>query len=416
MHICLFEDEQVLNFEPLTYSRPVYELVCGASTLRAKILKYFPGADYSLFCRDYLKKVTEEANPGIMVNSFPQDRDILFINGRLLPGGALSDIAGYKGEEKVFKKGSFIAAAYLKASKAEGLKGKTFSTELFYSVPSEEIDVIYADYIWDLIYANKAELTREIHTIITSSEENINGTVYDGVHFVEKDNVFIGKGAKIKPGSVIDAGSGPVYIGGNSVVFPNSVIEGPVYIGESTLIKAISKIYEGVSIGSTCKVGGEVEDSIIMSYSNKQHDGFLGHAYLGSWINLGADTTCSDLRNNYGFIKVYLNGKDINTCKQFVGLVMGDHSKTGINTMFNTGTIAGFSCNIYGAGFPEKYIPSFGWGGKEYMETYDGAKALDTAKKVMARRNKVLSPADEELFMCIFALTKEERIRRGFKN
>lgn len=416
MHICLFEDEQVLNFEPLTYSRPVYELICGASTLREKILKYFPGLKYSLFCREYLKKVTEEANPGIMVNDFPSGVNLLFINGRLLPDGSLADLAKYKGADKVFKKEAFTAAAFISASKADNLKGKPFSTEFFYTIPSEEIAINYADYIWDLIYSNKAELNREIKDIITSASENINGSVYEGVHFVAKDNVYISEGAKVKPGTVIDASSGPVFIGRNSVIYPNSVIEGPVYIGESTLIKALSKIYEGVSIGSTCKVGGEVEDAIIMSYSNKQHEGFLGHAYLGSWVNLGADTNCSDLRNNYGFIKVHLNGKDLNSGKQFLGLIMGDHSKTGINTMFNTGTIAGFSCNIFGAGFPDKYIPSFGWGGKESMETYDVNKALDTAKKVMARRNKILSSVDEELFMCIFALTKEERLVRGFKN
>ncbi len=144
-----------------------------------------------------------------------------------------------------------------------------------------------------------------------------------------------------------------------------------------------------------------------MTYSNKQHSGFLGHAYLGSWINIGADTNCSDLKNNYSTIKVNLNGKHIDTGLQFLGLIMGDHSKTAINAMFNTGTIAGFSCNIFGSGFPDKFIPSFTWGGAEKTETYDVKKSIETAKIVMKRRNVNLTPADEKLFNTIFNLTNE---------
>jgi UDP-N-acetylglucosamine diphosphorylase/glucosamine-1-phosphate N-acetyltransferase len=188
---------------------------------------------------------------------------------------------------------------------------------------------------------------------------------------------------------------------------------GPVYIGNSTLIKSLSKIYENVSVGDVCKVGGEIEGSIIMSYTNKQHEGFLGHAYLGSWINIGADTNCSDLRNNYGLIKTRVNGQVINTKTQFLGLIMGDHSKTGINTMFNTATTVGFSCNIYGSGFPDKYIPSFSWGGTDDLQTYDVEKCLNTAKVVMSRRKIEFKKMDEDLFRKIFDLTKNERMLKG---
>jgi UDP-N-acetylglucosamine diphosphorylase/glucosamine-1-phosphate N-acetyltransferase len=188
---------------------------------------------------------------------------------------------------------------------------------------------------------------------------------------------------------------------------------GPAYIGHSTLIKSLTKIYENVSIGDVCKVGGEIEDSVIMSYTNKQHEGFLGHAYLGSWINIGADTNCSDLRNNYGFIKTHVNGQDINTNTQFLGLIMGDHSKTGINTMFNTGTIVGFSCNIYGSGFPDKYLPSFSWAGTNDLQTYDINKCIDTAKVVMSRRKIEFKKNDEDIFRKIFDLTKNERMIKG---
>jgi len=163
-----------------------------------------------------------------------------------------------------------------------------------------------------------------------------------------------------------------------------------------------------------CKVGGEVEDTIIHPYSNKQHSGFLGHSYLGSWINLGADTNNSDLQNNYGSIKVQVNGRHIDSGKQFVGLMMGDHSKTAINTMFNTGTVVGFSSNVYGAGFPPKFISSFGWGGSESMKEYKLSKAIETAKAVFARRDKEFKKEDEEMFETIFNLTQEDRSKRGY--
>ncbi|HSW53769.1 MAG TPA: hypothetical protein VLH59_01650, partial [Ignavibacteriaceae bacterium] len=179
-------------------------------------------------------------------------------------------------------------------------------------------------------------------------------------------------------------------------------------------IKSCATIYPNVSIGKVCKVGGEVEDTIIHSYTNKQHSGFLGHSYLGSWINLGADTNNSDLQNNYGTIKVQVNGRHIDSGRQFVGLMMGDHSKTAINTMFNTGTVVGFSSNVYGAGFPPKYIVSFGWGGSESMKEYKLVKAVETASAVFARREKTFSKEDEALFETIFNLTKEDRSKRGY--
>jgi len=164
-----------------------------------------------------------------------------------------------------------------------------------------------------------------------------------------------------------------------------------------------------VSVGKECKIGGEVEDSIVLPYSNKQHAGFIGHSYLGSWVNLGADTNCSDLKNNYSTIKVQLNGKAVDTETQFLGVMMGDHSKTAINTMFNTGTLVGFSCNVFGAGFPDKYIPSFSWGGSDGLSTYTLDKSISTAKVVMSRRDEKFLPANENLFEKIFNLTSKER-------
>ncbi|MBI4810593.1 MAG: transferase, partial [Ignavibacteriales bacterium] len=227
--------------------------------------------------------------------------------------------------------------------------------------------------------------------------------------------IIIGKGSKIKPGAVLDAEKGPIIIGINVTIMPNAVIEGPVFIGDNSIIKIGAKIYHGTSIGKWCKVGGEVEASIIQSYSNKQHDGFLGHSYLGSWINIGADTNTSDLKNNYGTVRVYVNGKMIDSGLQFVGLTMGDHSKSGINTMFDTGTVVGISSNIYGSGFPSKFIPSFAWGGEKQFTAYDLEKSIDTMKKVMARRNVNLTASYEKLVRKIFKDTMEERKSAGVK-
>jgi UDP-N-acetylglucosamine diphosphorylase/glucosamine-1-phosphate N-acetyltransferase len=187
---------------------------------------------------------------------------------------------------------------------------------------------------------------------------------------------------------VIDASEGPVYIGKDVKIYPNSVIEGPVYIGDKSEIKSCAVISENVSIGKVCKVGGEIEESIIMPYSNKQHSGFLGHSYLGSWVNLGADTNCSDLKNNYSTIKATIKNKQFDTGLQFLGLIMGDHSKSAINT-----------------------IPSFSWGGKEKMDTYDIKKSIDTAGKVMQRRNISMTKIDESLFEAIYDFTKSERVK-----
>jgi UDP-N-acetylglucosamine diphosphorylase/glucosamine-1-phosphate N-acetyltransferase len=235
------------------------------------------------------------------------------------------------------------------------------------------------------------------------------GLVYEGAHLVNPSNIVIGAGSKIKPGVVLDAEGGPIYIGSNVTVFPNAVIEGPAFVGDRSLIKVGAKIYEHTSIGEVCKVGGEVEASVIHSFSNKQHDGFLGHAYLGMWVNLGADTNNSDLKNNYGSVKVIIDGQTIDSGSMFMGLVMGDHSKSSINSMFNTGTVVGVSSNVFGSGFPPKSVPSFAWGGGEAIKTYDLERALLVARRVMGRRKLELSACEEAVLRTVFDLTKHER-------
>ena len=205
--------------------------------------------------------------------------------------------------------------------------------------------------------------------------------------------------------------NGPVWIDDGVTVMANAVLEGPLYIGKDSKIKIAAKIYENTTIGPLCKIGGEVEGSIIQGYSNKQHDGFLGHAYLGSWVNLGADTNNSDLKNNYGMIQALLNGEKVDTGSQFVGLMMGDHSKSGINVMFNTGTIVGTNCNIFGAEMPPKFVPSFSWGGAAGFAEYQFEKAINVAKTVMSRRKVEFTKNDRHLFENVHQLA--EKLEKG---
>jgi UDP-N-acetylglucosamine diphosphorylase/glucosamine-1-phosphate N-acetyltransferase len=205
---------------------------------------------------------------------------------------------------------------------------------------------------------------------------------------------------------VVDGSDGPVFIDRNVVIQPHVYIQGPVYIGPSVLIKAGAQIYSGSSIAEGCKIGGEVNNSIILPWSNKAHSGYLGSSYVGSWVNIGAGTDNSDLKNNYGAVKLTINGEVIDTGLQFMGLIMGDHSKCGINTTFNTGTNVGINCNLYGSAMHEKHIPSFTWGSvADGYTTYKLDKALAVNKTVMSRRKQNLAEYDEELLRNVFQLT-----------
>ena len=419
MQICIFEDEHYLNFEPLIYSRPVFDLVCGMVTLREKILRAFPGEKVVLKCRSYLATFVKEDKKKLRVNEF-EDDDCLFINGNVVEPAKLKKLLSFKSKgEKVFLSNGVIVAARITKDKLKKLsldKTEIINTQLFTKLPSEEVEIPCVKYLWDLIYLNGKEIRDDFdfYTKIGVGKSLAEKKKYSGVSFINRKKIFTSRGVEIKPGVVLDASTGPIYLDKNVTILSNAVIQGPVYIGENSQIKAGATVYPNVSIGKVCKIGGEVEDSIILPFTNKQHPGFLGHSYLGSWINIGADTNCSDLQNNYGTIKVQVNGRHIDSGKQFVGLMMGDHSKTAINSMFNTGTVVGFSCNVYGAGFPPKYIPSFSWGGSESIREYKFSKAVETAKAVFNRREREFTASDEKLFDHIFNLTSEERIRRGY--
>jgi len=406
INFCIFEDEYFNRLYPLTLTRPVYDLRCGISLLRKKISRRLPDSRLHLFCREYLVEVVREVMPDTPVNEKPLE-SCLFINGRFIFKEKLP-IAG--SGDVVWKKDGEVAAAWISGNRLARLtqiKDGVISTLWFEGLPIKEIDGTFICYPWDLVHHNPEQIRRDFADFNRGGQ--ILGKIYPNVTLLEEKNIYIATGAKIKPGAVLDAEDGPIYIDEGATIMANASLQGPLFIGANSAIKMGAKIYGGTSIGDVCKVGGEVEESIIHSYSNKQHEGFLGHAYLGQWVNIGADSNNSDLKNNYSTVKVYVNGEMVDSGLLFVGLMMGDHSKCGINTMFNTGTVVGVMSNVFGADYPDKFIPSFTWGGIEKMETYAFDKALEVVRRVMARRKIEFSTAQENMLKKVFEMTSGER-------
>jgi len=406
--IRLFEDSQYRTLLPLVYTRPISALRCGILLLEEKVAKRYPKTPITLLCRDYIADLLKGRNAVGINRTTVGKEGALFLNARLI----LRETIPLEGKEEVGVQDDVIVYARLSQENAKKLTPETFLQEkalkLLKGVKVKKVNATLVSYQWDLVGANGDEIVNDFELLVGKKGKNL-GKVYPGSHLLNPSQIYIGKGSKIKPCVVLDAESGPIYIGENVTVFPNSVVEGPAYIGDESKLKINAKIYENTSIGPVCKVGGEVEGSIIHGYSNKQHDGFLGHAYIGEWCNLGAGTSNSDLKNNYGNVKVYVDGKMVDSGSMFVGLTMGDHSKAGVNTMFNTGTVVGVCSNVFGAGFPPKMIPSFAWGGPQGLTTYKLEKGLEVAERVMARRKVRLGAREEKLFRNIFTMTKEER-------
>jgi len=416
--ICIFEDPGYTHLLPLVYMRPAYDLRCGMTTLRQKLVRCYPGVPVTLRSRGYVSDLVRQQNPGIPVNITPAS-SCLFLNGRVVADDSFTAQIPLHGDDSVYVDGDNVVAARVSGSALERLRAGLPDVPRaadFDGIKRRDVKVRIVSYPWDLVNANGGEIAADFRLLTAGVSTNIARQVHEGVYLVHPDAIFIEEGATVKPGVVLDAEQGPIYIGKNALIFPHVSIEGPAYVGEGSKIKAGAKIYECTSIGPVCKVGGEVECSIIHGYANKQHDGFLGHSYLGMWVNLGADTNNSDLKNNYGHVRVTINGEQVDSGSVFAGLFMGDHSKSAINTMFNTGTVVGVSSNVFGAGFPPKSIPSFAWGGAEEMSVYDLERSLDVARRVMGRRNTVMSEVEEKVFRKVFELTQEERRKAGMQH
>lgn len=409
VQLIVYEDDKSERFLPLTWTRPVFDLRCGISSIREKIQCAYPDVSVSLACRDSVKKSIKEFDPVVKINTVSSD-EVLFINGRVLAVPDLCLRIPLKGEEKVYIAGDDVVAARVKGKRLKDLGsklGRLLKREDFDLSREERVEACLAGYVWDLVNHNHDQIIQDFDTI--GYKRSQAGRVYKGAHLLNPDMIFVAQTAVVKPCAVLDAESGPIIIDEETEIMSGAVIKGPAYIGRSSSIRIGAKIYGGTTIGAVCNIGGEVEESIIHSHTNKQHEGFLGHSYLGQWVNLGANTTNSDLKNNYSSVRVYINGKWVDSEQVFVGLVIGDHSKSGIGTLFNTGTMVGVCCNVFGSGFQPKFIPSFSWGGADGFKEYDLDRCIDTAREVMARREMTMGKAYTEMLRDIFQKTAEER-------
>lgn len=406
-NLCLFEDHTTSNLLPLVYTRPVFDLRCGVFTLREKLRAYYPGIQLRLWCREELIDLVREQHPGGPVNT-PDEQAGLYVNGRVVMDEALARLLTLDGPECVFMHGCTLVAARVRGTQWPALLSEAATG--FSTIARIDVTARLIEYPWDLIRYNAEEIRQDCARLAGRAEKR----PYPGVHLLNDAEITIGTDTVILPGVVLDATDGPISIGRGVRILPHAYIQGPACIGDGTLVKAGARIYEGTTIGPVCKVAGEVEASIIHGYSNKQHDGFLGHVYLGQWINLGAGTTNSDLKNTYGSVTVQLNDALIDTGMTFVGLFMGDYSKSAINTVFNTGTVVGFSSNVFTVGFPPKFIPSFSWCGPDGITEYRCDKALEVAQRVMARRTVTMGPAEAARFARVFEETKRERKGEAF--
>ncbi len=392
---CLFEDKAP-DFLPLAHFRPVYDLTCGILTMREKWEHALPGNHLRFAMRGELHE--HRARPDRLTDAGGDAADwIWLINGTVFPEAALTGLIGKPPRTPtLYTDGDTVVAALLRADDVGTLfSGWTEPLPDFSLLPGVRrigMPVRRISHFWDLVRYNADEISSDVK-LLKKTIRRVKPKDHPGAHFVKGEGIYAGKRCIIKPGAVIDAERGAVVIGSDVTIMPTAVIIGPASVGNGTTIKIGAKIYGGTTIGAHCKVGGEVEASVMLPWSNKQHEGFLGHSYLASWVNLGADTNTSDLKNTYGPVSVLRRGVRVDTGMQFLGLTMGDHSKSGINVMFDTGTVVGVCCNIFGAGLPPKEIPSFSWGGPAAFTPYDPVKGLEVMKIVMARRN--IHPGEE---------------------
>jgi len=397
---CLFEDEFLENFHPLTLTRPVYDLRVGIFTLAEK-WKYSLSLPEELNgpLREHLKGVFEE--PEMTGN----EDAAVWINPRFIPDGELIDqIRNLSLNDALFCEEQLIAAHVdLPTHKLWMQKGIDASKLTKQKLKPDGFIILKN--IWELFQINGDEIEKDIKLskkIAYGDEDIFPQTIFD-----KPENIYIEEGAVIEPGAMLLAAKGSIYIGKNAHIMANSIIRGPSAICEKSVVKMGARIYEDTTIGPVCKVGGEIANTIFHSFSNKAHDGYTGNSVFGQWCNLGADTNTSNLKNNYSTVKVtdWNSGKELDTGQQFIGTIMGDHSKTGINSMLNTGTLCGVCCNLFSDGYPPKFVPSFSWVSDHNIVPYHFEKAVEAMGKMMERRSVPLTPAYYRMMKAIFEST-----------
>ena len=389
MNYILFDGTVRNALLPFTFTRPVADIRIGILTIREK-------------WENYLGSTTTTVTEEYLQDKFPmvEMEENVMINASFLPNAVLVEMVSNLEVNQAIFKGDEVIAFFTQESQEE----VDFDT---YEIIEFSDDVLTVENTWDIFQKNDAAI-REDFELLT--EDRRSQPIPKSVNVISPENIFIEEGAKLEF-VTLNASTGPIYIGKDSEIMEGSVIRGPFALCEGAQVKLATKVYGATTVGPHSRIGGEVNNSVLFAYSNKGHDGFLGNSVLGEWCNIGADSNNSNLKNNYEEVKLWSYETEgfAKTGSQFCGLMMGDHSKCGINTMFNTGTVVGVSANIFGSGFPRNFVPSFSWGGASGFSTYITKKAFETARIVMSRRNLDFDEKEQQILEHVFEETKKWR-------
>lgn len=389
MNYILFDGPARNALLPFTFTRPVADILVGIMTIRQKWEAYL-GSTTTTVTEEYLSE------------KFPmvELEENVMINASFLPNAILVEMVGNLRHNQAIFKGDDVIAFFTNDEQ----ESVDFDT---YEILEYNDDCITIENTWDIFSKNDTAI-REDFEFLTADRKS--KPVPKSVNVIAPENIFIEEGAKLEF-VTLNASTGPIYIGKDSEIMEGSIIRGPFALCENAQVKMGAKVYGATTVGPYSRIGGEVKNSVLFAYSNKGHDGFLGDSVLGEWCNIGADSNNSNLKNNYEEVKLwsYETESFAKTGLQFCGLMMGDHSKCGINTMFNTGTVVGVSANIFGSGFPRNFVPSFSWGGAAGFTTYVTKKAFETARLVMSRRNVEFDEKEAAILEYIFEESKKWR-------
>lgn len=393
MQICLFEDDRFSNFHPLTLTRPVDDLRVGIRTIGAKWEHALGSERSARMLRDNLKGVFSGG-------TISETEPCRWINSRYLPSPSLAqEILELEAGSCLRVEDEVIAACATGEASAAWLENGNPDFDGMFVIETSGDESIRN--LWDLYALNGKMIRADLEAMEPADGKGAG--VSPNAFLEEAEKIHVADDAVVEAGCVLDASGGPIYIGPGARVMAGSVLRGPVAVCRESVVKAGAKIYGDTTIGPVCKVGGEINNCIFHSYSNKAHDGFAGNSLFGQWVNIGADTNTSNLKNNYSTVRItdWKSREEVETGQQFLGAIVADHTKTAINTQLNTGTVCGVSCNIFSADFPPKFLPSFSWVGSNVIQPYRLDRAFEAMETMMARRDVELSDAYREMMRTI---------------
>ena len=405
--VVLFEDDGWRLLEPLATTRPVWELRLGGHTLADKLRAHFPAAQFAYRARpQVLAALSEDEGPLPSLNDLKINGDVLWLNGRALADERWLDHVAKANEPTRWCVGDRVLALAHPAGKTSDVSNEMLTST---KAPAgkgfrdEETEAPFIDAIWDLLKHNHHELLVEGELAVRAAHgaelaPRTNPAVAPGVHLVSSSGIAIHPTARVAPACVLDASNGPIVVARDAVLEPHTYVAGPAWIGAGTHVLG-GKLGGGVALGPVCRVAGEIEETIFQGYGNKRHHGFVGHSVIGQWVNLGALTTTSDLKNNYGAVRVSLGGRQHDTGESKIGSFIGDHAKTGIGTLLTTGAVIGAASNLFGGGtLSPKELPPFSWWDGMKGVDYDVEKFIETARIVCSRRGRTFGEAQEQLY------------------